>query len=82
VLAELASFESVSLFHLLSHRIRIGEVFYGRRKYKPSGRDNTTGKYNGMGMSDKAKIEMAREIKEERMEMRRLRDQGLKRDQN
>lgn len=64
----------------LNKRMGNGEIFYGQRKYKPSGRENTTGQYNGMGISDKAKIDMARQIKEERMEMRRLREQGLKRD--
>ena len=44
-----------------------GEVFYGKRKYKPSGRPNTEGYYNGMGISDKSKIDFARERKEERI---------------
>eukprot|EP00977_Amphora_coffeiformis_P026209 scaffold24671_cov137-Amphora_coffeaeformis.AAC.2 len=74
-----SSLECLSRLSLL---IQKGEIFYGKRKYKPSGRDNTTGQYNGMGMSDKARIDMAREIKEERMAMKRLREQGLKRDQN
>lgn len=67
----------------LNKRMGNGEVFYGQRKYKPSGKENTEGNYNGMGMSDAAKIDMAREDKEERMErleMRRLKEQGLKRD--
>lgn len=68
----------------LNKRMGNGELFYGQRKYKPSGRENTEGDYNGMGMSDAAKIDMARELKEERMErleMRRLIEQGLKRDE-
>ena len=53
------------------------QIFYGQRKYKPSGRENTTGRYTGMGMSDKARIDAAREYKEEMMEIRKLREQGL-----
>ena len=64
----------------VNKRMGNGEIFYGQRKYKPSGRENTTGQYTGMGMSDKARIDMARQYKEERLEMRRLREQGLKRD--
>jgi hypothetical protein len=48
-----------------------GEVFYGKRKTNPSGRDNTEGSYNGMGMSDKVKIDQSRERKEEYLEERR-----------
>lgn len=51
-------------------RMGNGEVFYGKRKYKPSNRPNTDGKYNGMGMTDKMRIDIAREVKEERMERR------------
>ena len=36
-----------------------GEVFYGQRKYKPSGRKNTQGTYNGMGLTDSNKIKVA-----------------------
>ena len=32
----------------MSKRMGNGEVFYGQRRYKPSGRPNTSGKYNGM----------------------------------
>lgn len=64
----------------LNKRMGNGEIFYGQRKYKPSGRENTTGRYTGMGMSDKVKIDIAREYKEEQMEMRRLREQGLRPD--
>ena len=46
-------------------RMGNGEVFYGKRKNKPSGRPNTDGKYNGMGLTDKTKIDVTREVKEE-----------------
>ncbi len=45
-----------------------GEVFYGKRKYKPSGRVNT--EYNGGGLTDWRKIEAAREFREMRALMR------------
>lgn len=48
-----------------------GEVFYGKRKINPSGRENTDGSYNGMGMSDKVRIDESRERKEEYLEQRR-----------
>ena len=48
-----------------------GEVFYGKRKYKPSGRVNSD--YNGGGFSDWRKMEAAREFREERAMMRALR---------
>lgn len=50
-----------------------GEVFYGKRKYKPSGRPNTEGEYNGMGLTDKTRIDITRAYKEEMMEERRRR---------
>jgi hypothetical protein len=56
-------------------RMGNGEVFYGKRKYKPSGRPNTEGKYNGMGMSDKLKIDITLEVKEEMLERRRQKQQ-------
>jgi len=52
-------------------RMGNGEVFYGKRKYKPSNRPNTEGKYNGMGMTDKMRIDIARERKEEAIERRK-----------
>ena len=52
-------------------RMGNGEVFYGTRKYKPSGRKNTQGKYNGMGLSDSAKIEVARSKRAEFLEQKR-----------
>lgn len=44
-------------------RMGKGEIFYGKRKYKPSG--DVEGKYNGFGLSDKGKIDYVREMKEE-----------------
>jgi len=35
-----------------------GEVFYGKRKYNPSGK--VDGEYNGMGLTDKTRINIAR----------------------
>lgn len=56
-------------------RMGNGEVFYGKRKYKPSDRPNTDGKYNGMGLSDKSKIDEKRWIRDVRMEeLRRKRE--------
>jgi hypothetical protein len=52
-------------------RMGNGEVFYGKRKYNPSNRPNTDGKYNGMGMTDKMRIDIARERKEEATERKR-----------
>ena len=45
-----------------------GEIFYGKRSYKPSGKVETD--YNGGGLSDWRKIEAAREFREERAMMR------------
>jgi hypothetical protein len=50
-----------------------GEIFYGKRKYKPSG--NVEGDYDGMGLSDSLKIAQAREYKEEWLEEKRMRDE-------
>ena len=52
-------------------RMGNGELFYGKRKYKPSNKPNMDGKYSGMGMSDSTRIEMARQRKEEILERRR-----------
>lgn len=49
-------------------RMGNGEVFYGQRKYKPSGKVTT--EYNGYGFSDFKKIEAAREFREERARMK------------
>lgn len=54
-------------------RMGNGEQFYGKRKYNPSG--SVEGDYNGMGLTDQTRIEMARARKqaflEEREEKRR-----------
>lgn len=49
-------------------RMGNGEIFYGKRKYKPSG--NVESEYNGGGFSDWRKIEAAREFREERARLR------------
>ncbi|KAK1745168.1 hypothetical protein QTG54_004459 [Skeletonema marinoi] len=49
-------------------RMGNGEVFYGQRKYKPSGKVTT--EYNGYGFIDFKKIEAAREFREERARMK------------
>jgi hypothetical protein len=64
------SFDDV-LDDFMFKRMGNGEVFYGKRKIDPSGRENTEGTYNGMGMSDKVKIDESRQRKEEYLEERR-----------
>jgi hypothetical protein len=54
-------------------RMGNGEVFYGKRKFQPSGRENTEGEYNGMGMSDPIRIAMAKAKKEAMLEQRQRR---------
>mmetsp|Transcript_29437 Transcript_29437/g.62491 ORF Transcript_29437/g.62491 Transcript_29437/m.62491 type:complete len:148 (-) Transcript_29437:202-645(-) len=49
-------------------RMGNGEVFYGKRKYKPSGKVST--EYNGGGLTDWRKIEAAREFRELRAAMK------------
>lgn len=49
------------------------EIFYGKRKYKPSG--SVQGEYNGFGLTDKLKIDVTRARKEEYMEKKRLSDE-------
>ncbi|GKY98680.1 hypothetical protein MPSEU_000824300 [Mayamaea pseudoterrestris] len=61
----------------MNKRMGNGEVFYGKRKYQPSGKPNTEGYYNGMGMSDKSKIELVREYKEDLMERRQRQTQQM-----
>lgn len=58
-------------------RMGNGELFYGKRKYKPSNKPNMDGKYSGMGISDMTKIDIARQRKEEKME--RMREQQRER---
>lgn len=60
----------------MNKRMGNGEVFYGKRKYKPSGRLNTDGYYNGMGLSDKVSIDISRARKEEFLEMKRQREEA------
>ena len=60
----------------MGKRMGQGEIFYGKRKYKPSGRQNTSGRYEGMGHSDFTRIKVARAKKEaflERMSKRGIR---------
>ena len=52
-----------------------GEVFYGKRKYNPSG--EFEGDYEGFGLTDFRKIEGARAMKEAAMERRLQREQQL-----
>mmetsp|Transcript_2738 Transcript_2738/g.3889 ORF Transcript_2738/g.3889 Transcript_2738/m.3889 type:complete len:152 (+) Transcript_2738:179-634(+) len=52
-------------------RMGKGEIFYGKRKYKPSG--TVEGSYNGMGLSDKLKIDMTRQYREDMLEERKMR---------
>jgi len=54
-------------------RMGKGEIFYGKRKFRPSG--DVEGDYKGMGLTDKGKIDMAREYKEEWLEEKRERDE-------
>lgn len=66
-LAELAdmfsNFDDV-IDDFFNKRMGNGEIFYGKRKYKPSG--SVESEYNGYGFSDFRKIEAAREFREER----------------
>jgi hypothetical protein len=54
-------------------RMGNGEIFYGKRKVRPSGR--VEGEYNGFGLTDKQRIEDSRLIKLARLEQKRLREQ-------
>ena len=47
-----------------------GEVFYGKRRYKPSG--NVQSDYRGCGLSDRQQIDEARAFRDERSLMREL----------
>lgn len=58
-------------------RMGNGEIFYGKRKYKPSGK--VDGVYNGMGLSDKQRIDDTREYRDFILEQRRLREEFEKR---
>ena len=50
-----------------------GEVFYGKRKYNPSG--EFEGDYEGFGLTDFRKIEGAKEMKEVALERKQQREQ-------
>merc|ERR1712129_179433 len=52
-------------------RMGKGEIFYGKRKFNPSG--EVEGDYNGFGLSDKMKIDMTRARKEEWLEEKKMR---------
>eukprot|EP00978_Attheya_sp_CCMP212_P012653 scaffold31649_cov53-Attheya_sp.AAC.8 len=54
-------------------RMGNGEIFYGKRKFKPSG--SVEGDYNGMGLTDKLKIDITRERKEEWLEEKKMREE-------
>ena len=58
-------------------RMGNGEIFYGKRKVKPSGK--VDGEYNGFGLSDKQRIEDSRLVKLARLEQKRLKDLERKR---
>lgn len=57
-------------------RMGNGEVFYGKRKYKPSGK--VEGQYQGMGLTDKQRIEDTKEHKELWMQRNNLSEDDLK----
>ncbi|KAL3798388.1 hypothetical protein HJC23_005041 [Cyclotella cryptica] len=63
----LSNFDDV-VDDFFNKRMGNGEVFYGKRKYKPSG--NVESEYNGYGFSDWRKIQAAKEFREERARMR------------
>ena len=52
----------------MNKRMGNGELFYGKRKYKPSGK--ISGQYNGFGLSDKGRIEGVQFYKELRIQNR------------
>eukprot|EP01083_Nonionella_stella_P132378 402468_1 len=54
-------------------RMGKGEIFYGKRRYKPSG--EVEGDYNGFGLSDKGKIDTVREYKDAWLEEKEMRDE-------
>lgn len=54
-------------------RMGQGEIFYGKRKFRPSGK--VEGDYNGFGLSDKTKIDITRAYKEEWLEEKKMRDE-------
>jgi hypothetical protein len=52
----------------MNKRMGNGELFYGKRKYKPSGK--ISGQYSGFGLSDKGRIEGVQFYKEQWMQNR------------
>ena len=54
--------------NIQSYKMGKGEIFYGKRKYKPSG--DVESDYSGYGFSDRRKIDAAREFREERARMK------------
>ena len=54
-------------------RMGKGEIFYGKRAYKPSG--DVDGDYQGFGLSDKLKIDMTRDYKDAWLEEKNMRDE-------
>mmetsp|Transcript_34921 Transcript_34921/g.41708 ORF Transcript_34921/g.41708 Transcript_34921/m.41708 type:complete len:172 (-) Transcript_34921:431-946(-) len=52
-------------------RMGNGEIFYGKRKYKPSG--EVDGKYDGFGLSDRSKIDTTREYRAQWQEEKKRR---------
>jgi hypothetical protein len=67
-----ASFDDV-MDDFFNKRMGNGEIFYGKRKYKPSGK--VEGRYNGFGLTDKTRIEQTREFKELRMEEKKRQEE-------
>eukprot|EP00543_Licmophora_paradoxa_P018959 CAMPEP_0202469142 /NCGR_PEP_ID=MMETSP1360-20130828/77580_1 /ASSEMBLY_ACC=CAM_ASM_000848 /TAXON_ID=515479 /ORGANISM="Licmophora paradoxa, Strain CCMP2313" /LENGTH=83 /DNA_ID=CAMNT_0049094371 /DNA_START=214 /DNA_END=462 /DNA_ORIENTATION=- len=61
----------------VNKRMGKGEIFYGKRKYNPTG--TVDGNYNGFGLSDKLKIEQTQEYKEMWLEEKKLKDEARKR---
>merc|ERR1712157_484706 len=55
----------------MNKRMGKGEIFYGKRKFDPSG--DVDGEYNGFGLTDKTRIEITRARKEEWLEEKRMR---------
>lgn len=67
-----ASFDDV-MDDFFNKRMGNGEIFYGKRKFKPSGA--VKGDYNGFGLTDKARIDQTREYKEFIMEEKKRREE-------
>mmetsp|Transcript_21993 Transcript_21993/g.32486 ORF Transcript_21993/g.32486 Transcript_21993/m.32486 type:complete len:140 (-) Transcript_21993:198-617(-) len=59
-------------------RMGNGEIFYGKRKFKPSG--EVDGAYNGFGLSDKAKIEETQQMKEYYLELKKIREEKIEKE--